>query len=227
MLPRKKIQKVPTTVRTATKRRRRSSSSASNFPLAYLRGIISLKTAGVAVLVILFLVIIVFAVKNKKNIKVQPENNQTSNQNSETVSEPALPSNLEVELYQNKKTVKVEKDSLGQQEIMFYSSASADAILAFYKQWAPAHNFVFASQEESAEKKSGEPEKIAFSLVPVLGADNQVTYNFILEPKENETRMILSYSDSQEKANLQPAEQNQGSPPPSSPSISKDFKIKF
>lgn len=137
------------------------------------------------------------------------------------VSEPAflkLPSTLQVELPQNKKTARVEKNSANRQEIIFYSFASAEAILAFYKEWAPAHDFVFLTEEKSPTQS----ERIMFSLVPGLGANELYTHYFILEPKENETRVILSYS---EAAEPQKRDNSENVAPETA--IPDDFKIKF
>ncbi len=191
----------------------------------------SLKIIGLVVILGLILIGVVLtrkwkgnrsAVKNAENSSgIQNQNtNQNVGQNKSTTEQPpataTLPSALQVELPQNKKTARVERNSLNQQEIIFYSSASADDIIAFYKKWAPAHNFVFLPEEQSL----AQPERIAFSLIPGFGADGLYTHYFILEPKESEVRVILSYSDL-------PAQENKEGSGRQEVSVPKDFKIKL
>jgi hypothetical protein len=130
-----------------------------------------------------------------------------------------LPSTLQIPLFQNKKTVKVEKNSFDQQEVMFYSSVSADSILTFYKEWASSNKFVLV-QNKSEESASNNSERITFSLVPGFGVAGLSIYYFVLEPKENETRVIISYSEI--RAFQKKPENNI-----QQPNIPKDFKIKL
>lgn len=167
-------------------------------------GGVSIKVLGMTIVLILVFVGVILAQKGKVNRSLTDRmGNSSKSQNQGTVqneNQPAsttgpvasvLPSTLQVELPQNKKTAKVEKNSFNQQEIIFYSSSSADDIIAFYKKWAPAHNFVFLPETQSLAQS----ERIAFSLVPGFGANGLYTHYFTLEPKESEVRVILSYSD--------------------------------
>lgn len=189
------------------------------------RGGTSLKVLGLVVLLVIVLNGIVLARKWKVNRSVtRNAENSSQNQNqgapnANQGTRPAmLPATLQVELPQNKKTAKVERNSLNQQEIIFYSSASADDIIAFYKKWAPAHNFVFLPEEQSLAQS----ERIAFSLVPSLGANGLYTHYFILEPKKNEVRVIFAYSDA-----APPQKRDNSENAPSGATLPKDFKIKL
>ena len=168
---------------------------------------ISMRTIVLIAIALLFFVGIIFILSKNTSKK-----------------EPALPASLQVPLYQNKKTVKAEKNSFGQQEIMFYSLASAQEITRFYQGWASQNGFVFFSKQEAVGENKKEfvkskldlPERQMFALLPALGKTNLFTYNFILEPQKNVTRIILVYSE-----NIPKPEEIKNIPVP------KSFKLKL
>lgn len=174
--------------------------------------------------VIIFILVLVWLAK-KDNSKTVDNGNGSSPQQSNQQADNGvpLPNDLKIPLVQNGKTLRSEKTESGKQEIMFYSYATSDAIIKFYKEWASYNKFeLFLNEQEN------KLERINFSLIPNFGTTGLPDYFFVIEPKENGTRVILSYSD---PSNLKtPADSETKKSEETNAEkivIPEDFKIKF
>ena len=164
----------------------------------------SLKIWGIVGAMVI-IIAVVFAVKNiDKN------------------DEPALPATIQIPLYNKKKVAKVSfNETFKQQEIIFYSSASMDEVMKYYKEWAVPNGFSFFNQQRVEGIYSTSQQ--SFSLIPGLGKNGLFTYNFLLESQGNVTRIIFSYSDTAPVEINPSVEIN----PQNTQKIPKGFKLKL
>lgn len=190
---------------------------------SFKKGNLSSKLVFLIGIPILIFILVLIWLTKKDNSKTADNKSVNSPQqnNQQTDSGVPLPNDLKIPLIQNGKTLKSEKTESGKQEIMFYSYATSDAIIKFYKEWASSNKFeLFLNESEN------KPERISFSLIPMFGTTGLADYFFVIEPKEKGTRVILSYSDPKAPftgSEIKNPEENNAE----EIVIPKDFKLKF
>lgn len=136
----------------------------------------------------------------------------------------AIPASFGIPLFEKIKITNVSPSAQGRQEIIFLSKASIVEVFKFYEDSAKKNGFVFINTGLSERKQSPaghENASASFTLTPVVGRADLLTYFFVLKSQGSQTEVKISYGS------FLPEKQNNTDKAAEKIKLPKDFQLKL